>query len=309
MEYVNCNLCGADDTVLVYQGHDRLLGIAGEFTLVRCRRCGLIYLNPRPTPEEIGAFYPPQYDPFLPAIEDEPSWFRQLDRRFRQFRQCREVMRYARQPGKMVDVGCATGSFLDGMRRRGWQVLGIELTSWAADYARQRLGLDVITGTLESAKLSASSFDLVTMWDVLEHVYDPRQTLREIQRILKPGGWFVFSIPDVDCIEAHWFGPYWVGWDIPRHLHLFPQLVIRRMLSESGLQFRERRHFTGRYGALVYSLQFWLSAVVVNLGIRRILLALVRSFPARLLAYPYYAVADRLHQSSVVTIFARKPLE
>lgn len=306
MESVNCNLCGADDTVLLYRGHDRLTGVAGEFTLVRCRHCGLVYLNPRPTPEEIGAFYPPEYDPFLPAIEDEPSRFRRLDRRFRQFRQCREVMRYANRPGQMVDVGCATGTFLEGMRQRGWQVQGVELTPWAASYARQRLGLDVFTGTLEAAGFSASSFDLVTMWDVLEHVYNPWQTLQEIRRILKPGGWFVFSIPDVDCVEARWFGPYWVGWDIPRHLHLFSQDVIKRMLSENGLQFHGRSHFTGRYGALVYSIQFWLNVVVVNPDVRRILLALVRSLPARLLAYPYYAVADRLHQSSVVTMFAKK---
>jgi SAM-dependent methyltransferase len=306
MERVNCNLCGADDTALVYRGHDRLLGIAGEFTLVSCRRCGLIYLNPRPTQNEIGVYYPPEYDPYLPAIEDEPSWFRRLDRHFRQFRQCREVMRYADRPGPMVDVGCATGVFLDGMRQRGWQVQGVELAPEAAKYARQRLGLEVFTGTLEAAGLPTASFNLVTMWDVLEHVYDPGQTLREIHRILKPGGWFVFSIPDVDCVEARWFGPYWVGWDIPRHLHLFSQNVIGRMLMENGLQIHGRSHFTGRYGALVYSLQFWLNAVVVDPDFRGLLLKLFRSLPARVLAYPYYAIADRLHQSSVVTMFAKK---
>jgi len=215
-------------------------------------------------------------------------------------------MRYVLHPGQMVDVGCATGTFLEGMRQRGWQVQGVELIPEAANYARQRLGLEVFTGTLEAAKFPDASFDLVTMWDVLEHVYDPRQALQEVQRILKPGGWFVFSIPDVDCVEARWFGPYWVGWDIPRHLHLFPYNVIKCMLREHGLQLRGRSHFTGRYGALVYSLQFWLNSVVVNSNLRSVLLKLSRSLPVRLLAYPYYAIADRLHQSSVVTMFAQK---
>lgn len=306
MESVDCNLCGADDPRVIYVGSDRLLKVPGKFILVQCNQCGLVYLNPRPSPEEIGKYYPNDYPPYIQAIENEGSWFRRLDRRYGLYKRCREITRQVGQPGMLLDIGCSTGIFLNGMRQWGWQVQGIELNSEIAEYARKRFDLQVFTGNLEHALFPGDSFDLVTLWDVLEHVYDPKSTLGEISRILRPGGWLVMSLPDLDSLEARLFGPYWAGLDMPRHLHVFNRQVLARLLQETGFTLEKRSYFTGRYGVLVLNVQFWSDERISNPNWRKFFMAIVRSLPVRLLSLPYYSVADRLGQSSIVTVFARK---
>jgi len=302
---VNCNFCGADDSELVLESGDRLCGVEGTFRLVRCRKCGLIHVNPRPTADELARYYPDDYLPYTPAIEDEPSLWRRLDRRYGLYRRCRAVISRADGPGRLLDVGCATGVFLDGMRRRGWRVWGVDINAKVAQYARERLGLDVFVGQLEEAAFPARSFDVVTLWDVLEHVPDPRRTLTEVARILRPGGLLVLSLPDPDCLEARLFGPYWAGWDVPRHLHLFPLPVLERLLDEIGFQGAEVSYFTGRYYVFVLSTELWLRERLGSQTLRRLLLSVMRSWPARALALPWYALADRLWQwSSIMTVFA-----
>ena len=306
MDIVNCNFCGADNAALIYEGHDRLHGLPGNFQLVRCRRCGLIYLNPRPGPDEIARYYPSDYIAYYRAIEDVPSFLRRLDRRYGLHKRCREVIRRAGRPGHLLDVGCATGVFLDGMRQRGWTVTGVEVNAKAAQYARERLGLEVFVGELEEAGYPDASFDVISLWDVLEHVPDPRRTIEEIARILRPEGLLVLSLPNPDCLEAGLFGPYWAGWDVPRHLYIFSPSVLERLLAETGFQIQEVNSFTGRYYVLVLSAQLWLAEHLASQRLRQLILAVMRSWPARVLALPWYSLADRWNQSSIMTVFARR---
>lgn len=306
METISCNLCGANDSELVLEGKDRLYGIEGMFPLVRCRHCGLIYLNPRPGLDEMARYYPSDYIAYYRAIEDEPSFLRRLDRRYGLHKRCREVIRRAGGPGRLLDVGCATGVFLDGMRLRGWTVTGVEINAKAAQYARERLGLEVFVGELEEAGYPDASFDVITLWDVLEHVRDPRWTLEEIGRILRPEGLLVLSLPNPDCLEARFFGPYWAGWDVPRHLYIFSLPVLERLLAETGFQIQEVSSFTGRYHVLVLSTQLWLAEHLASQRLRQLVLAVMRSWPARVLALPWYALADRWNQSSIMTVFAHR---
>jgi len=306
VETVDCNLCGADDGELVLEGHDRLHGIGGTFRLVRCRRCGLIYLNPRPTAAEMKRYYPNNYISYTPAIEDEPRFWRRLDRRYGLYRRCRAVISRASRLGRLLDVGCATGIFLDGMRCRGWETWGVEPNAGAARYAQDHLGLNVFVGELEGAAFPDRFFDVITLWDVLEHVRDPRRTLGEIARILRPGGLLVLSLPNPDCLEARLFGSYWAGWDVPRHLYVFSRPVLERLLAETGFQIQEMSSFTGRYHVLVLSTQLWLAEHLTSQRLRQLILAVMRSWPARALALPWYALADRWNQSSIMTVFARR---
>jgi len=284
---------------------DRLLGLDGQFRLVRCRRCGLIYQNPQLTPAELARYYPPEYHPFLPAIEDERYPWRRWDRRRGVDRRCRAVIARATvHTGRVLDVGCATGVFLDGMRRWGWQAYGVEPNPVASAYARERLGLDVVTAELEVAGLADEYYDVVTFWDVLEHVPDPRRTLAEARRVLRPGGLLVLSLPSIGSIEARLFGCYWAGWDQPRHLALFPSSVLVRLLNETGFIRPEITAFTGHHGTLVLSLDFWLGEKVPQPRLRAFLAGLARSWPARALTWPYYQIANRLRLSSIMVVFA-----
>ncbi len=301
-----CNLCNSQTARILFAGTDRLHGGEERFNLMECQQCGLIYLNPRPGLEELDRYYPVDYQPFLKAIADEPTLFKRLDRRYGLYKRTHEVIKRAGYSGRVLDIGCATGIFLEGMRVRGWQPDGVELSEFAAKYARERFALPVFSGTLEGAGYPDNQYDLVTMWDVLEHLPDPSGTLAEINRILKPGGWLVLSLPNPLAWERYWFNQYWAGWDVPRHFHLFTPDVLARYLEQAGLQMNEITSFTGRHGVLVLSIQMWLTSKNYSDRTNRLILALIKSLPARMLTYPFYALADALNRSSIMVVFAHK---
>ena len=307
MEKVNCDLCGANDTELVLEERDRLHHLDGAFRLVRCRQCGLVYLNPRPTIEEMARYYPSDYHPYS-SLNDHPSVLVRLDHRYGVNKRCRAVIARSKvKGGRVLDIGCSTGGFLDAMRQRGeWEPYGVEINAEAANHARERLGLNVFAGALTDAHYPDSFFDIVTLWNVLEHLHQPQAALIEIARIIRPGGLLTISLPNPDCIEARIFGRYWAGLDAPRHLYIFSRRTLERVLASTGFEMEEVTSFTGRYHVLALSLGFWLDEKVGSDRWRYWLKRAISSPPLRLLTLPYYAIADRWNQSSVMTVFARR---
>jgi SAM-dependent methyltransferase len=134
---------------------------------------GLIYVNPRPDPDHIGHYYPTNYTPYFIAIADEPSWWQRFNRRLAMRKRANLIQRQLPRPGHVLDVGCATGSFLVALRDVGWQVQGVEFNPQAADICPPASWLDVVTGTLADGRFPDKQFDLVIFWDVLEHVHHP----------------------------------------------------------------------------------------------------------------------------------------
>ena len=145
-------------------------------------------------------------------------------------------------------------------RSFGWQVHGVEPNQSAADYAHRVLDLAVHAGTLEEAAYDDDMFDVVRLWDVFEHVIDPKGTLAEIARVLKPGGLLVMSLPNPTCLEARLFGAAWAGWDRPRHLHLFTPAVIDRYLAEAGMTTDSIEGFSARLSLTLLSVEYWCNA-------------------------------------------------
>jgi SAM-dependent methyltransferase len=306
METVACNLCGADETEVLFEGHDRWHGRPGQFPMNRCRSCGLIYLSPRPNRAEIGRYYPDNYAPYSLAIDDELSLWHRWNRRYSLAKRLRAVLPRVGQTGRVLDVGCATGNFLNAFRRRGWEVYGVELNAQAAAYAHERLSLPVFAGDLVDAHFPDGWFDLVILWDVLEHMHDPKGVLREAARVTRSEGRLVLSLPDPDSIEARVFGPYWAGWDIPRHLYVFTRGVLDYLLSETGWQMSEVLNLTGRHWLLMLSLRFWLEERLLPGALRQALLRMAGSLPVHFLMLPYYTTVERLGLGSVMTVFARR---
>lgn len=305
-ETAACDHCGSSNEQLLFEGPDWLHGLPGRFRLVRCTQCGWIRQNPRPTRETIGAYYPADYEPFIKAIDDEP-FLRRWDRRYGMIKRCRAIEKHQRS-GRLLDVGCATGNFLNEMRRRGrWEVFGIEPEGAAASYAIQRFGHQVHIGTLADADLPSGSFDVITMWNVLEHLHTPWADLLRVRDLLRTGGLFVFSIPNLESIEARVFGPLWLGWDLPRHLYLFPRKSLIKSLAEIGLMVQDVKCLSGSQDAAVVSLQMYLEAKLgrASLWPRRVV-PLCRTLPARLLTAPLFWAMNRANQASIITLFARK---
>lgn len=304
-ESMPCAFCGSSEAQSLFEGTDRLLYLPGNFRVVRCARCGLLRQDPRPTPETIGFYYPPEYEPYSAAIDEEPSRFRRWDRRYGMCKRQRAIERHC-SGGRLLDVGCATGNFLYEMARTGhWQAEGVEPNAEAVHYGREHLGLTIHAGELTELALPAAAFDVITMWNVLEHLHAPAENLQAVARLLKPGGWFVFSIPNLASWEYRLLGKYWMGWELPRHLVYPSAEQMQTQLHSLGLVLMDWQCLVGAYPSFLLSLRFWIEGVAGRTRWTQALLALCGSLPARLLTAPAFALLTRFNRASLITGFAR----
>lgn len=227
MEHVACDLCGSTDTRLVYRVRDTNYGTPGEFYIVQCKVCQLVYLNPRPEPSRYAEIYPEViYDPFNEMNHAHPN----TTPRGRARRLTRLL-----GAGRVLDVGCGTGLFLQAMRDEGWECVGIEPSPRASEWARTHRQLDVRQGTIFDVD-ATESFDLITFWDVLEHTSSPRAVLTRAHQLLVSRGVIALSLPNWDSIERRIFGAAWIALDAPRHFYHFSPHTLRRLLVSCGFQ-------------------------------------------------------------------------
>ena len=257
-----CDLCGGRDFEPQRVWRDQLMFGPERWTLVRCRRCTLCFLDPRPTRAVIGAFYPDDY----PAHEAPPKppapWQRRVSARDanaprwweRPYLQIRQDVSWYRFPrwrgdGNVLDIGCGSGGrYLDALRALGWTTHGIEPNPRAVVAARTR-GHRVVVGFAEDALFADRSMDVVTIWHVLEHTHSPRAALASAFRMLRPGGELSLCVPNWHSAQARMFGRFWWSCDAPRHLYQFTRSTLRRYLVEAGFR---RVRMTTRTGPTSY---------------------------------------------------------
>lgn len=236
-ESVRCNFCGADNTdILIEGGRDQRHNLPGNFRLVKCRKCGLVYLNPRPTAEALHAYYPPEYAPYT-----QRGLFGLLTRLLRR-REARAIRRSLPAAAQVLEVGCAAGDLLVPLREAGLRVTGIELSDHAAAIARTEHRLDVRTGRLDEASFSGSSFDGIILRNVIEHVPDAKKELAIAASLLRPGGLLFLRTDNVDSLDARLFGALWYGFDFPRHLTLFSRDTLTAFVQSAGLEVTHVRY-------------------------------------------------------------------
>lgn len=268
----SCLLCGNKSRETVHAGiTDPMLDAPGEWTLKRCVRCGLVYLDPRPTAEDIGKAYATYYTHSTKARP--PSLIGHIRQYVRGgylanalgyaegtsrlqrlagysallHPEEREIIKGsimylpAARRGKVLDVGCGSGEELVRLRRLGWQVEGVDFDLPAVETARRNYGLDVKLGTLEAQHYPDDSFDAVILSHIIEHVHDPVALLAECRRILKPGGEVVVITPNVVSWGHKRFGEAWSSLHPPRHLFLFTRDTLARAASEAGFASAEAR--------------------------------------------------------------------
>lgn len=255
MEHVTCNLCGCDDTTLLYpstisveqlpdavEAFRCTSSLYGKhFTIVRCRNCGLGYTNPRLSAEEIIRAYE--------GVQD-PLYIEEYDGRALTFKKhLQRVEALKSPPGRLLDVGAYSGVFVEAAKTRGWDAWGLDPCRWAVEQARAR-GLSMLEGSLDTVDIEEESFDVVTMWDVIEHVTDPLGQLRKVRRILKPGGLAVIHTMDLDSTFAKLMGGRW-PWLMEMHIYYFTPHTLGRMAEEAGLKVLKAKA-EGRYLRLGY---------------------------------------------------------
>lgn len=217
---------------------------AGRFAILRCTACGLGFLDPQPTAQELRDLYQeeyfagtkpgmPGYDRYLVEIENHRMTF--IDRI--------RLLPPPGEGGRLLDVGASIGVFVEQARLAGWAAEGVEPSDWAAGYARDVLHQPVQAGTLESREFPSGAFSMVTMWEVIEHLPDPRAVLADIHRVLRPGGILALSTPDAGSSVARLLGRRWPGWrKIPEHLFYFDRPTLDRLLRGAGFEPLRWRH-------------------------------------------------------------------
>ncbi len=212
------------------------------YEIVVCQGCGLRYLSPQPSPGQLEELYSSEYFTSGDAkLKGYGDYVRDADNLRSTFRD-RIGLLPSGAGRRILDVGAATGFFVEQARMAGWDAIGIEPSDWAATYARDVLGQPVQTGTLNGSTFAPDDFDIVTMWEVIEHLPDPRAVMSEIVRVLRPGGYLAFSTPDSGSLVARVWGKRWLGWrKVPEHLFYFDLKSITTLLQHFHLRVVDHR--------------------------------------------------------------------
>ena len=193
--------------------------------IVRCLDCGLMFRSPQEDDTEAG----------YAEVVDEEYLANEASRRATYEKSLRLMRSGGDEGGRLLDVGCYVGTFLDVARSCGWDVQGLEPSRWAAEVARGRYGLDVVTGSISEAELAPGSFDVVTLWDALEHLRDPRGSLERVREWLVPDGRLWLSTMNVEAAFPRLMGRRWPHY-MRMHLWYFSRPTLRRLLEAAGFE-------------------------------------------------------------------------
>lgn len=247
LERPPCPLCGPGPGV-------RTRHEFSPFAAVECERCSLVFLSPRLVEARMMQLYQRAdywdsetagrgYDEYL---EVRANWLRTFRRRLREIAPHRSA-------GRVLDVGCGPGFFVEAALEGGWDAWGIDPSAYAVDLARRALGDRVSVGVADASGHPGASFDLVTAFDAFEHVYEPLRFLDAVRALLRPGGVLTITTPDVTSALARVSGRGWVSFKVPEHVCYWSPRTIRQALLPRFDVLEVRR--AGQYATVGFLLR------------------------------------------------------
>lgn len=199
---------------------------SGKYGINKCVNCNLIFTNPRPNPDEIEDLYDKAYMANLESVK--PILFKICAKRLL-------FVEQFKNSGRLLDVGCGNGYFLELARRRGWKISGTEISEYCSNYCKEEFGISVKSGEIFEANLPSNHFDIITIWHTLEHVKNPMDYLLEFNRILKTDGLLFILIPNTRFLLNFLKGWKWIARsEITEHLYFFSNDSLEYMLQKSG---------------------------------------------------------------------------
>lgn len=226
----SCFVCGATNFINFRNCKDYLVS-KQEFSIVECTACSFRFTNPRPLPKDLGKYY--ESDEYISHSNTQKSLLDKVYQAVRKYTIGKKValLNSLSEKGRLLDIGCGTGEFLHASKIDGWEVNGIEPGDKARDFAIQQYGLEV----KEEAgiiTLPKHSFDVITLWHVLEHVPALNERIKEIKGLLKPTGVLIIAVPNSASWDAQYYKEYWAAYDVPRHLYHFTPTTIEKLFKK-----------------------------------------------------------------------------
>ena len=251
---MRCNLCGEDHYKVLYKipqgssGIDRNYLIAQDDIvppeqIVRCLRCGLVYANPRKEEGEILSQYK--------KLVDESYIREEKGRRISAKIVLKKIRQYKKRDSRLLEIGCATGFFLDEAKNEGWDVYGVEISKWASRYTRESFKFNIFCGQIGQANFPPLYFDAIILNDTLEHLIDPKGIFIKIRRLLKPDGILYISTPNIGSVVSRIWRDKWWGLN-QYHIYYFNKASLNHLLDAAGYKPIK----WGR-GARIFTFSYW----------------------------------------------------
>jgi 2-polyprenyl-3-methyl-5-hydroxy-6-metoxy-1,4-benzoquinol methylase len=208
-----------------------------SFVIVQCTNCGLKFTNPRPEEAHIGPYY--SSEAYISHSDTDKGLLNKTYRFVRSMAVKKKVdlVNSLSKKGRLLDYGCGVGYFLQACKKAGWEVEGFEPNQLAREQTEEKLGQKVHHENL--ASFANESFDVITLWHVLEHVHQLNETVKELVRITKKGGYIVIAVPNADSYDAKKYGADWAAYDVPRHLYHFNKASMQKLLKKHKLDLKE----------------------------------------------------------------------
>jgi len=234
----NCPVCNKNEFLPFLNVKDHFLS-KEDFILQVCPDCKLVLTNPYPDKVEIGKYY--ESEKYFSHPDKVKTFFSETYELVKKIniKYKFKVATSGFVKGSLLDIGCGSGDFLSLAKMQGWDICGVEPNENARSYSKEKT-LSNILSPEELVLQADHSFDVITMWHVLEHVEDLNWQCMQLHRLLKPGGRLIIALPNINSYDALYYKEYWAAYDVPRHLYHFSFSTIRQLLSKHGFNFLKR---------------------------------------------------------------------
>jgi 2-polyprenyl-3-methyl-5-hydroxy-6-metoxy-1,4-benzoquinol methylase len=207
-----------------------------EFTIQQCNSCNFLFTNPRPDETTIGEYY--KSNEYISHHDEVTSLVSKIYTSVRDYtigEKLKMISRLSPGKGKILDVGCGTGNFIQACKKDGWKIGATEPDSGARKVASERVG-EILSESIFNTELSKTSFDIITLWHVLEHIHQLNETIEWLREHLNPGGKIVVAVPNPESSDAQKYGRFWAAYDVPRHLYHFSKDTLKLLMKNHGMR-------------------------------------------------------------------------
>lgn len=236
IHYTHCPVCQSDSLQRIFDVKDYTVS-GEEFEVLQCNACTARFTQDVPGQDAIGRYY--KSEDYISHTNTSKGLINQLYQRVRvrtMKQKAAMVKKYTHLPsGQLLDIGCGTGTFLHTMQQEGWQVTGLEPDADARAVGKQQYGITSLPSP-ELFSLKPQSFNAITLWHVLEHVHALHDYMAQIKALMAPGGVLFVAVPNYTAKDARAYGPYWAGYDVPRHLYHFSPAAMKVLAQQHELQ-------------------------------------------------------------------------